>query len=210
MVYLSGTYRQVLPQYRNQFGYMLNANRAIGGEREAMQYPWMLDNGAFSDKWREDVWLKRLSQLAPHNANCIAAVVSDVVANHDATLARWNQYASIVKELGYKAAFATQLGATVDNVPWTEIDVLFIGDSEANRRAYCWPLIDEAKRRGLWTHVGRVNSASAIMRFCRCDSVDGTQFTFEATQKRIERILWAVRRCNAKKHYQLGLLSMPV
>lgn len=74
MLYLSGTYSQILPQYRHEFGYMLNVNQQIGGEREAMQYPWMLDNGAFSRAWKEDIWRKRLEQLAG-NANCIGAVV---------------------------------------------------------------------------------------------------------------------------------------
>lgn len=196
MIYLSGTYSRVLPQYRHRFGYMLNVNRQIGGEAEAVQYPWMLDNGAFNGKWSEDVWRRRLEKLAPHTATCIAAVVPDVVGDHAATLARWEQYAPYVKALGYKAAFATQYGATVGNIPWSEIDVLFVGDSEARRRTYCWPLIDEAKRRGLWVHVGRVNSASAIRRYARADSVDGTIFRFDTTQSRIERILCAVQRCN--------------
>lgn len=187
---------------------MLNVNQQIGYEREAVRYPWMLDNGAFNDKWREDVWLKRLEQLAQHNATCIAAVVPDVVANHAATLARWQQYTPVVKSLGYKAAFATQLGATVDNVPWSEIDVLFIGDSEANRRTYCWPLIDEAKRRGLWVHVGRVNTAKGIALYCRADSADGTYFKFDSSNRGHEIILWAIRQCNARKCQQ-GRLFMP-
>lgn len=201
MLYLSGTYSQILPKYRSEFGYMLNVNRRIGHEQEAVRYPWMLDNGAFSDRWQEDVWLRRLEQLSAYTATCIAAVVPDVVANHDATLERWHIYAPVVKRLGYQAAFATQYGATVDNVPWPEIDVLFVGDSEDRRRRYCWPLIDEAKRRGLWVHVGRVNSASAIRRYWRADSVDGTNFRFgsQQTSQAIERILWAVRQCNARK-----------
>lgn len=201
MLYLSGTYSQILPQYRAQFGYMLNVNRQIGGEQEAVQYPWMLDNGAFNGKWREDVWQRRLEQLAPHTATCVGSVVPDVVADHDATLERWHVYAPFVKALGYKAAFATQTGATVDNVPWDEIDVLFVGDSEDRRRTYCWPLIDEALRRGMWVHVGRVNSASAIARYGMADSVDGTNFSYGShmNQKSHERILWAVRQCNARR-----------
>lgn len=207
MLYLSGTYSQVLPQYRDQFGYMLNVNQQIGGEREAMQYPWMLDNGAFSRSWNEDTWRRRLQQLAPHNANCIAAVVPDVILDAAETLARWFEYAPSVKALGYKAAFATQNGCTVDMIPWSEVDVLFVGGSDAHRKQECWPLLTEAKRRGLWVHVGRVNSASAIMRYCKADSVDGTYFKFESTQKRIENILWAVRSCNARKTQQSTLFT---
>jgi hypothetical protein len=160
-----------------------------------VRHPWMLDNGAFSNKWSEDVWRKRLEQLAQHNATCIGAVVPDVVGNHVATLERWHLYADIVKALGYKAAFATQDGATVGTLPWAEIDVLFVGGT------------DKPKRRGLWVHVGRVNSTSSIMRFCEVDSVDGTYFKFESGHKRTENILWAVKRCNARKLYQPELLS---
>lgn len=212
MLYLSGTYSQILPQYRAHFGYMLNAMARIGYEYEAVQYPHMIDNGMFSGRWQEDIWLRRLEALQPHQANCIGVIVPDVISDHADTLARWREYAPAVKQLGYKAAFATQLGATVDNLPWDEIDVLFIGDSEVNRRQYCWPLIDEAKRRGLWVHIGRVNSASAIMRYCQADSVDGTNFKFGSHQSNqaIERILWATRQCNARKSQQgkLPLLEL--
>lgn len=207
MIYLSGTYSQILPQYRDQFGYMLNVNQQIGSEREAVQYRWMLDNGAFSQAWKYEVWYERLAKLAAYNDTCIAAVVPDVILDAKATLARWFEYAPLVKALGYKAAFATQNGCAVDMVPWSEIDVLFIGGSDEHRKRECWPLINEAKRRGLWVHVGRVNSAAKIMHFCRADSVDGTHFKFETGQRRIEKILWAVRRCNAQKCQQ-GQLFM--
>lgn len=204
MLYLSGTYSQILPQYRAHFGYMLNVNQQIGGEREAMQYPWMLDNGAFSRAWKEGIWQKRLEQLAG-NANCIAAVVPDVILDAGATLRRWFEYAPLVKSMGYKAAFATQNGCTIGMIPWQEIDVLFIGGNDEHRKQECWPLMNEAKKQGLWVHIGRVNSAEKIMHFCQADSVDGTHFRFETGQRRIEKILWAVKRCNARKCQQ-GLL----
>lgn len=206
-MFLSGTYSKVLPQYKDQFGYMLNANRMIGGEKEAVKHTWALDNGVFSDKWQEGVWLRRLEKLAEFTPTCIGAVVPDVISDHEATLERWQQYAQTVKDLGYKAAFATQLGATVENIPWDEVDVLFIGDSEVNRRQYCFPLIDEAIRRGIHVHVGRINSVSAIERYWRADSVDGTNFKFNSHTSRQaqERLLWATRRCTARKHYQLEL-----
>jgi hypothetical protein len=198
LIYLSGVYSLILSQYRAEFGYMLNAIQPTGGEIEATQYPWMLDNGAFSGKWREDIWHKRLEKLAAHNDNCIAAVVPDVVHDAQATLDRWYDYAPFVKSLGYKAAFATQDGCTVEMIPWSEVDVLFVGGSDEHKRIKSWPLIDEAKHRGMWVHVGRVNSPAGIMRFCRADSVDGTHFTYNATRYEQERFIWAVKRCNAR------------
>jgi hypothetical protein len=196
LIYLSGLYNRILPQYRAEFGYMLNVNKQMGQEREAMQYTWMLDNGAFGKGWRVDTWRRRLEQLAPYHATCIGAVVPDVVGDAVATLARWHTHAPIVKALGYKAAFATQDGCLVESVPWPEIDVLFVGGSNDHKRVRAWPLINEARRLGIWCHVGRVNSARSISCFRAADSVDGTHFRFEASQQEQERILWAVRRCN--------------
>lgn len=164
MLYLSGTYTVVPPQYRARLGYMLNVMRAIGGEADVLrEHTWMLDNGAFSERWDETTWRARLEQLAPYHARCIAAVVPDVILDAQATPARWAQYAPVVKALGYRAAFATQNGCTPALVPWDEIDVLFIGGNDEHRRREIWTLIREAKRRGLWVHVGRVNSVRGII-----------------------------------------------
>lgn len=209
MLYLSSSYMNLKPTYRPRFGYMLNVNRVIGQEREAVRYPWMLDNGAFSEAWDETVWRRRLEQLSEYNATCIAAVVPDVILDAKATLARWHQYAPVVKSLGYPAAFATQNGCTMDMVPWDEVDVLFIGGSDAHRVRECWPLIDYAKRRGMWVHVGRVNSPYAIRRYCRSDSVDGTEMTFSYYKLGRQEAIWnAVQECNGIKRLQRPLFSL--
>lgn len=206
MLYLSSSYSNLKPRLRSRFGYMLNVNARIGHELKAIQHSWMLDNGAFSQAWSEGVWRTRLQALAPHNATCIAAVVPDVILDAGATLDRWHVYAPEVKALGYKAAFATQNGCTVETVPWDEVDVLFIGGSDAHRVRECWPLIDAAKLRGLWVHVGRVNSAKRIYEFCRCDSVDGTVLSRDFGR---QDILWnAVQQCNGITNLQEPLFTL--
>jgi len=212
MLYLSSSYTNLKPSLRPRFGYMLNVNRKIGQELEAVRYPWMLDNGAFSEAWNEDTWRKRLEKLSPYADTCIAAIVPDMILDATATLARWHVYAPEVKALGYKAAFATQNGCTVGMVPWDEMDVLFIGGSDAHRVRECWPLIAEAKRRSMWVHVGRVNSAKRIQQFCVADSVDGTHLSVEPSVRNQEKLLWAIEHCNGIKRLQgrlFALASLP-
>jgi len=208
MLYLSSSYTNLKPSMRPRFGYMLNVNHQLAYEKAMVRYPWMLDNGAFSEAWNEDIWRKRLEKLSPYVDTCIAAVVPDVILDAGATLARWHVYAPEVKALGYKAAFATQNGCTVGMVPWDEADVLFIGGSDAHRVRECWPLIAEAKRRGMWVHVGRVNSMLRIRQFCRCDSVDGTTFSNELSDRRQENFIWAIEECNGIKRLQRPLFTL--
>lgn len=66
-------------------------------------------------------------------------------------------------------------------VPWDAFDVLFIGgDTEWKLGKHARSLIQEAKKRDKWVHMGRVNSARRY-RYAQhvgCDSVDGTFVTF--------------------------------
>jgi hypothetical protein len=107
--------------------------------------------------------------------------------------ARW--YAKI-RELGYPVALVAQDGLDPADVPWDKIDAIFVGGSDDYKvgspppgrvrplkacgtpwgKPGCIDVVREAKRRGKWVHVGRVNSL-ARYRFSRmigADSVDGT------------------------------------
>jgi hypothetical protein len=155
----------------------------LQGNKRPEGFVWCADNGAFSDKWEAEKWWRFLVKNAAHAGSCVFATAPDVVGDHEATLERSRPWLPRIRALGYPAAFVVQDGATVENVPWGEFDVLFIGGAEddvfklgPDARA----LAAEARRRGLWVHMGRVNSrkrwryADAI----GCDSVDGTYLTF--------------------------------
>lgn len=77
-------------------------------------------------------------------------------------------------------AIVAQDGATVDSVPWSQIDALFIGGStrwKLGRSAAL--LIRAAAARGKWVHVGRVNSYArvAYLDGLPVNSFDGGQFS---------------------------------
>jgi len=199
MIYLSGTYTQVHEDLRPRFGYMLNAMRKIGSESEALQYPWMLDNGVFGNRWQEDIWLSRLEELSEYRETCLGVVVPDVIGDHDGTLDQWKKWAPYVRQNGLMALFVAQTGCAIDNIPWDDADGIFIGDTEKRRVEWCFPIIAEGVRRGKWVHVGRVNSVKAVRKYRSADSVDGTHFKFSSTRRDQENILWETEKISALK-----------
>lgn len=120
---------------------------------------------------------------------CLFVVVPDAVADHRATLRLWNQWWGTVRDLtgGQPCAFVAQNGATPRNVPWDELDALFVGgDTEWKLSHYAARLTWEAHERGKWVHMGRVNSAKRIARALgtMCDSFDGTKWSRWSTAHR--------------------------
>lgn len=157
--------------------------RAPGGGRKLRPgWTWAADNGAFGQGWPGyGKWLAWLEQHTPEErARCLFATAPDVVGDHDATVARSLPWLPVLRSMGYPAAFVLQDGATVDTVPWDELDVAFVGGSDAFKLGGADDLIREAQRRGKRVHVGRVNSGKRYERFALMgvDSADGTFLAF--------------------------------
>jgi hypothetical protein len=144
---------------------------------------WCADNGCYGNakteakQFSEAVWWQWLVDNAADAGACAFATAPDVVGDAAATLARSRPWLPRIQALGYRAAFCVQDGSDVFPPPWGEFDVLFIGGTtEFKLGAVARRLVDEAKDRGMWVHMGRVNGgrrwryADAI----GCDSVDGT------------------------------------
>jgi hypothetical protein len=143
---------------------------------------WCADNGCFGKGYPGDeAWIGWLESRTADKSLCLFAVAPDVVGDAAATLARSAPWLPRIRALGYPAALAAQDGLEALTVPWDEVDVLFIGGttgwklgSDARR------LIADAKARGKWVHMGRVNSQRryTYARKIGCDSVDGTYLKF--------------------------------
>lgn len=97
------------------------------GNKRPVGVAWCADNGAFSDKFDESKWWRFLEANAYAAADCLFAVAPDVVGDHDATLARSLPWLPKIRALGYPAAFVAQNGSSVESIPWSELDCLFIG-----------------------------------------------------------------------------------
>ena len=199
MLYLSPVWHSLLPQYRSRFGYMQNLHN--GGITIAIQtgYTWMLDNGAFADNWNESRWLAALQLWQPYTPTCIAAVCPDVVGDAAATLDRFRQYAPVIRQHGYPVAFVSQDGLCMEDVPWGDFDVLFIGGTDKHKLSESMPFILGAKRRNKWVHVGRVNSVKRMEQFSVADSCDGTSLAIEPSIRNQHRFVFAMESIRARK-----------
>jgi hypothetical protein len=143
---------------------------------------WCADNGCFGKGYPGDEkWLAWLTKHAHEAATCLFATAPDVVGDAVATLERSAPFLPAIRALGYPAALVAQDGLEDLPVPWDTFDVLFIGGStEWKLGPEARELVREAKARGKWVHMGRVNS---IRRYqyahsIGCDSADGTYLVF--------------------------------
>jgi hypothetical protein len=150
--------------------------------------PWAADNAAFSN-FKEEKFIKMLDKIKGSNPLFVTA--PDVVADAEQTISLFEKWQPIIKSYGLKAAFVLQDGQESLPVPWKGIDAVFIGGTtewKLGRHAY--NLVKEAKKRGIWVHMGRVNSNKRLeyARDIGCDSVDGTGYSM-FPDKRIPKAL---------------------
>lgn len=153
------------------------------GNRLPDGVPWAADNACFSNPkaYSDERYLSWLRSRSRDADRCLFATAPDVVGNHAATLARSIPMFSRIRDEGYKPALVAQDGLTPEMVPWDDIDALFIGGSTPWKESeHAFVLCQEAKRRGKWVHMGRVNSRRRfeLARSFGCDSVDGTLIAF--------------------------------
>lgn len=152
------------------------------GNRRPAGVIWCADNGCFGKGYPgADGWLAWLRQHAAYAPACRFATAPDVVGDAAATLELSRPYLAQIRQLGYPAALVAQDGLEHLQVPWDEFDVLFIGGStEWKLGAAAAEIVKEAKRRGKWVHMGRVNSRKRLRYAASigCDSADGTYLVF--------------------------------
>lgn len=211
MIYLSST-TGIPDEYKwNEFGVMFSAKYTIGGLDDAMKSgaKWMMDNNEFSGDFDPRQWVSSMIKYAPYSKNCIGIPVRDKVGDALETLRRFSKYHQIVRDLGYPVAFVTQDGITPEMIPWEFFDVLFVGGGDDHKLGQeASVAIAEAKERGKWVHIGRVNSPSRIKQFWMADSADGTNLNREAGDDRSERVSMfadAIRYCRSRKSGNLGI-----
>lgn len=163
-------------------------------EEIAVDFPWVaLDNGCFSKAWEEGRWLKWLDTMQDRKPECLFAVVPDVVSDPEGTAARWKQYAPIVRDMGYPLAYVAQDGVQPDDLPWDDFDALFVGGGTEFKLSHsAYALAHEAKTRGKWAHMGRVNSFQRLRAAAAggYDSADGTYLAFGPDKNLPKLLAW--------------------
>jgi hypothetical protein len=104
----------------------------------------------------------------------------DVVGDARATLLRFRLWEPVLRYYDLPVAFVAQDGQEDLPVPWDRIRCLFIGGSTDWKMGnFAARLICEAKDRGKWVHVGRVNTQCRELPFSALDvdSTDGSAYS---------------------------------
>lgn len=157
---------------------VLSSPRCFYRDAHDKGYRWAADNDAFL-AWDADRFQLMLDKAAGI-PGCLFVVAPDVVGDAKATRERFFEWHDRLRATGQPLAFVAQDGVDDDFVPWEHIDCLFIGGTtEFKMGPVAAELAREARRRGKWLHMGRVNSRRRI-RYAKslgCDSLDGTNFS---------------------------------
>lgn len=167
---------------------------------------WACDNDCYT-ALKRDKYVRMLRAVAGQTG-LLWVTAPDVVADADATLARFRIWHPTLDYLKLPIAFVAQDGQEHRPVPWDAIRCLFIGGSTAWKEgAAAAALIREAHHRGKWVHVGRVNTLRRYwwLSSLPIDSIDGTCFS-----KWPDKFIpWMLRRMDATQHRMEDLLCEP-
>lgn len=182
MLLLPGNAKQlinILGQEIGPFGWLLSPRRTMTVSG-LFGWQYAVDNECYTLGTRFNPTrfcraLDRISRIHGIGA-CLFVVAPDVVADSRATLAQFPTWREAIAKRGFPVALAAQNGIEDLDIPWLELDALFIGGTtEWKLSAAAADLIREGKRRGKWMHMGRVNSTKRASRLLEHpDSVDGT------------------------------------
>lgn len=169
-----------LAPYRTEELGVLSSPRRFYRESEGIEeWRWAADNDAFSE-WNEHRYRKMLAAIWGLRG-CLFVTAPDVVGDASTTLALFEHWYAELSETLQPIALVAQDGLGFYDVPWKRIDALFIGGTDEFKLGLTARiLIAEAKKRGKWVHMGRVNSyeRGRYARWLGCDSIDGTQFSW--------------------------------
>lgn len=171
------TFARIVADYRDVLGCLTTpaaGNTVARCLRSGL--PWAIDNGAFSGFDRAA--FMRLCERAYGLPGCLFVVAPDVVGDARATLDAFPFWGGVIRNLCRQpVALAGQDGAEDLDIPWNDFACWFIGGSTRWKLSQASAdLAAEAKRRGKWVHMGRVNSFRRLQAAydMGCDSVDGT------------------------------------
>lgn len=157
-----------------QFGTMLSPRtRGLRPLREGRR--WAADNDAFHGRFEAAQFTAHLTRLTPFQSTCLFVVSPDVVCDPAATATLFQEWGPRIRDLGYPVAWVAQNSARPDDIP--DCDCVFIGgDTAWKLSSDAFDICVAAKQRGLWLHIGRVNSERRTLLAARmgADSVDGT------------------------------------
>jgi hypothetical protein len=176
---------------------VLSSPRCVYRDADDLGYRWAADNDAYL-AWDEKKYLRMLEVIS-EIPGCLFVTVPDVVGDAKATLDRFDEWENRVRATGHPVAFVVQNGVDEHPVPWDRVDAVFIGGTDDGHPPFKFgpvaaEVCREARQRGKWLHMGRVNTHNRI-RYANslgCDSVDGTNFSMYRRTKLPKALRWAL------------------
>ena len=160
----------------------------------------------------DNAYLAYLAKLAaldgadpcdPDTSRCLFAAAPDVLYDAAATLRRSRLWLPVIRyEIGLPPALVAQNGLEdilaamshreLDEF-WSGFDVLFLGGDDGWKLGpAAAALTAEARKRGRWVHMGRVNTRQRF-RYAACigcDSADGTGLTRGPDKNLAKMLAW--------------------
>lgn len=193
IVFVHKAHETLLAWHRPNVGRLLSPRQfARAADTAAIGMPWAADNDCFQGL-DADAYRRMLDAI--HGlAGCRFVVAPDVVADWQRTRERFEEWATEILAAGQPIAYVIQDGQPSLDVPWLSIDALFVGGSDEYKLSdEAHDLVREARERGLWTHMGRVNTAQRMMvaKSWGCDSSDGTSVSKFTNRRLPERLAQA-------------------
>lgn len=147
---------------------------------------WAIDNGAYRGFEAQQFLHLVASSMQVPGGTFVAA--PDYVGDAWGTARRFAIWGPLLKECGLPVAYVLQDGLDVNRLPWDGFDAVFVGGStEFKLGKVARTAVEQAKDRGLWVHMGRVNAwidgnqnlAAERIDYAYaigCDSIDGSAF----------------------------------
>lgn len=163
------------------------------GDMLADDIPWAADNDCYQgldpdayycmlDRLRDARRTHAGGDPRPEmwNDRCLFVTVPDVVADAYGTVRGWVRWSEGLRRRGLPIGFVLQDGCENGLIPpWHTFDAIFIGGTTDYKLGpqVEW-LCGEARARGKWIHMGRVNSTKRITyaKSIGVDSIDGTKY----------------------------------
>lgn len=142
------------------------------------KYLWAADNDAFNG-FDNDRFMEMLTGVTGL-PRCLFVAAPDEVGNAAQTLCLFSTWHDIIRTHRLPVALVAQDGLENFEIPWTAFDALFIGGgTEWKLSDGAAALVCEAKGRGCWVHMGRVNSQKRIRyaHMIGVDSIDGSGYS---------------------------------
>ena len=138
-------------------------------------YLWAADNDAFNN-FHAGRYVKMLDKCEGV-PGCLFVTAPDVVGDAVATRELLHIWTHPLLSKNLPIGYVLQDGQQAKDIPWHILSAVFIGGStEFKLGPLARELVLEAKDKGLWVHMGRVNSQGRI-RYAKSigvDSIDGS------------------------------------